>query len=38
VARARNAAQLDLPVSEKLTQIDLRRRRALIAARHALGI
>jgi hypothetical protein len=38
LARARNAAQLELPMSEKLRQIDLRRRRAQIAARRALGL
>ena len=38
LARARNAAQLELPISEKLKQIDLRRRRALIAARRAVGL
>ena len=37
VARARNASQLELPILEKLDEIDRRRRRALIAARHALG-
>jgi hypothetical protein len=35
--RARNAAQLELPLSERLNRIDLRRRRALIAARRAAG-
>ena len=38
LARARNATRLALPISERLNQIDLRRRRALIAARRALGI
>lgn len=38
LARARNATQLDLPMSETLRQVDRRRRRAQIAARHALGI
>ena len=38
LARARNAAQLELPISETLDQIDRRRRRAQIAARHALRI
>jgi hypothetical protein len=38
LARARNAMQLELPMSEKLRQIHLRRRRAQIAARRALGL
>jgi hypothetical protein len=39
IARARNATQrLELPISETLNEIDRRRRRAQIAARHALGI
>jgi hypothetical protein len=38
LARARNATQLELPLSETLDQIDRRRRRAQIAARHALRI
>jgi hypothetical protein len=38
LARARNAAQLELPILETLDQIDRRRRRAQIAARHALQI
>ena len=38
LARARNAAQMELPISETLDQIDRRRRRAQIAARHALRI
>ena len=38
LARAWNAAQLELPISETLDQIDRRRRRAQIAARHALRI
>ena len=38
LAHARNAAQLELPISEKLNQIDRRRRLALIAARRALGL
>jgi hypothetical protein len=38
LARAWNATQLELPLSETLHQIDRRRRRAQIAARHALGI
>ena len=38
LARARNATQLELPISETLNEIDRRRRRAQIAARHALGI
>jgi hypothetical protein len=38
LARARNARQLELPISETLNEIDGRRRRAQIAARHALGI
>jgi hypothetical protein len=37
LARARSARQLELPLSERLNQIDRRRRRAQIAARHALG-
>jgi hypothetical protein len=38
LARARHAAQLELPISEKLNEIDRRRRRAVIAARRALGL
>jgi hypothetical protein len=38
LARARNATQLELPMSEKLREIHLRRRRAQIAARRALGL
>ena len=38
LARAWNATQLELPISETLDEIDRRRRRAQIAARHALGI
>jgi hypothetical protein len=38
LARARNATQLELPISETLNEIDRRRRHAQIAARHALGI
>ena len=38
LARGRNATQLELPLSERLRQIDQRRRRAQIAARRALGI
>jgi hypothetical protein len=38
LTRARNATQLELPISETLNEIDRRRRRAQIAARHALGI
>ena len=38
LARARNATQLELPIAERLDEIDRRRRRAQIAARHALGI
>ena len=38
LARARNATQLELPISETLDQIDRRRRHAQIAARHALRI
>jgi hypothetical protein len=38
LACARSATQLELPLSETLDQIDRRRRRAQIAARHALGI
>ena len=38
LARARNATQLELPISATLDHIDRRRHRAQIAARHALGI
>jgi hypothetical protein len=38
LTRARNATQLELPISETLNEIDRRRRRAQIAARHALGV
>jgi hypothetical protein len=38
LARSRNATQLELPMSERLRQIHLRRRRAQIAARRALGL
>ena len=38
LARAWNATQLELPISDTLDEIDRRRRRAQIAARHALGI
>lgn len=38
LARARHATQLELPLAETLDEINRRRRRAQIAARHALGI
>jgi hypothetical protein len=38
LARARNATQLELPISERLSEIRRRRRRAQIAARRALGL
>jgi len=38
LACARNAAQPELPISERLTEIARCRRRAQIAARRALGI
>lgn len=38
LARGWNAQQVDLPLSELLEDAHLRRRRAQIAARHALGI
>lgn len=38
LARGWNATQTDLPLAETLQQVDLRRRRAQIAARHALGL
>ncbi len=38
LARAWNATQLELPISDTLDEIDRRRRRAQMAARHALGI
>ena len=38
LGRARNATQLELPISATLDRIDRRRRRAQIAARHALGL
>ena len=37
LARGWNAEQVQLPLTETLKQLDLRRRRAQIAARHALG-
>ena len=36
LARGWNATQVDLPLSETLERLDRRRRRAQIAARHAL--
>ena len=38
LARGWNARQVGLPLEEKLETLSLRRRRAQIAARHALGI
>jgi hypothetical protein len=38
MARGWNARQVDLPLSQTLEQLDLRRRRAQIAARHALQL
>lgn len=38
MARGWNATQADLPLAETLQRLDLRRRRAQIAARHALGL
>ena len=38
LARGWNAQQVRLPLEEKLEALSLRRRRAQIAARHALGI
>jgi hypothetical protein len=38
LARGWNATQTDLPLSETLERLDRRRRRAQIAARHALGL
>lgn len=37
LARGWNAEQAQLPLAETLKELDLRRRRAQIAARHALG-
>ena len=38
LARGWNATQANLPLSETLARLDRRRRRAQIAARHALGL
>lgn len=38
LARGWNATQAELPLAGKLEQVHLRRRRAQIAARHALGL
>ena len=38
MARGWNATQADLPLAETLQRLDLRRRRAQIQARHALGL
>lgn len=38
LARGWNATQTDLPLSDTLDRLDWRRRRAQIAARHALGL
>ena len=38
MARGWNASQTSLPLSETLERLDRRRRRAQIAARHALGL
>ena len=38
LARGWNATQADLPLAGKLEDVDRRRRRAQIAARHALGV
>lgn len=38
MARGWNATQTTLPLAEKLATADRRRRRAQIAARHALGV
>ncbi|MGE0443926.1 MAG: hypothetical protein AB7P99_01760 [Vicinamibacterales bacterium] len=38
LARGWNATQTALPLAETLQQVDLRRRRAQIAARHARGL
>ena len=38
LARGWNASQVGLPLEETLNELSLRRRRAQIAARHALGL
>ena len=38
MARGWNATQASLPLADTLQRLDLRRRRAQIAARHALGL
>jgi len=38
IARGWNATQTSLPLTETLQRLDRRRRRAQIAARHALGL
>ena len=38
LARGWNAEQVSLPLADTLREVDLRRRRAQIAARHALGV
>jgi hypothetical protein len=38
LARGWNAAQVGLPLEDTLNELSLRRRRAQIAARHALGL
>ena len=38
LARGWNAAQVELPLEETLKELNLRRRRAQIAARHALAV
>ena len=38
LARGWNAQQVSLPLEERLKQLTVRRRRAQIAARHALGL
>jgi hypothetical protein len=38
MARGWNATQTSLPLADTLQRLDLRRRRAQIAARHALGL
>ena len=37
LARGWNAEQVSLPLSDTLKELDMRRRRAQIAARHAIG-